>query len=497
VALVGFNVLRQRDVLSSLEATTTTTVAKGNEASNQAHHQKQQRLGSTLLRARDEPLSGGVQWLNSEAFPDDIDFFSASWYMNVDRFAQVDVSPENLANVEAGCFGAFRNRQELIRMSLDWLDFSVEHMSKWWRVLGCPEDPAAWNATVEMFSSYAQHHQAPFPESSLLQPTLALIAFQPYRSVVEEDDSEGDRGRKKTGGLLRKDHTLTISSLGATLASLIQVGMGRIVVIGYESTDEEIVHDTFRWLRLKNDGGSIASASDGEPPAPSFRIHNSELAYVQASDDLVASEFIEVNMPRAALAGLMKALEGSDPSWTQRWLGHDGVSSRWKYVYLTEPDTILQTRPSTIRSIKSALDAGHILVPHRFQPIPHRDDATLSRIPHLVPSSFKAPFVLESGNIVETVDGSRGGKRTGPETLGACCDAQEGDYKPGKSGMEYCGDFWWQCGYRDGNHSRLSGYELLRLNRGTGIITLAGNEHGRRCVPAPAGSCRIIRHRRQ
>jgi hypothetical protein len=270
--------------------------------------------------------------------------------------------------------------------------------------------------------------------------------------------------------------------------------MGRIVVVGYEPTDEEVVLDAFRWLRIEISGGSSGEPAT-ESLSSSLRVRGSELEYVRATDDLVISKFIEVNMPRAALAGLRRALEGTDPAWTRRWLGEErsgGEPAAWKYVYLTEPDTILQTRPSSIRSIRAALDGGHIVIPHRLQPIPHRDDAALSRAPHLVMSSFKAPAVLESGDAETGRDGSQSIRASwSAEPLGACCDAQEGDYKPGKSGMGHCGHFWWECGFADGNHSRLSAYELVRLSRGTGVATLAGSEHGRRCVPAPAGSCRV------
>jgi hypothetical protein len=304
----------------------------------------------------------------------------------------------------------------------------------------------------------------------LLQPTIALIAFQQYWSNES----------KMNSNLTTKDHAVTTTSLGATIASLVQVGMGRVLVVGYEPSDEAVVRDSFRLLNANCQDARVADGESNNRQR-ACRVHGSELVYVQATDDLVRSKFIPVNMPRAALAGLMWALHESntrsttsqDSEGTRQWLGED--PARWRYVYLTEPDTILQTRPSTLWHLKRAMDLGHILSPHRFQPLPHQDDAAHSGTPHLIPNDFKTPWVLNS------VD----------DHTGSCCDAQEGDHKPGRSNLDSCGDFWWLCGYghgHGGNHSRLAGYEFLRLSHGTGIVTLAGNEHGRRCIPSVGGT---------
>jgi hypothetical protein len=192
-------------------------------------------------------------------------------------------------------------------------------------------------------------------------------------------------------------------------------------------------------------------------------------------------------MPRAALAGLMKALQGTDPSWTKRWLGDETDSGKWKYVYLTEPDTLLQTRPSTVRHLKEQLDAGFILLPYRIQPIPYEGDAMNSSLRHLVPVSFKTPRMLNSMDARDVSDGR------GPVAWSACCDEQDGARRPCHlyDPRGFCGPFWWEAGFATTNHSRLTHYDLIRLSHGTGIAVLAGNEHGRRCIPSTMGSCRI------
>jgi len=56
------------------------------------------------------------------------DYFSATWLQSLENFMKMDVN--NIKTVEDGCFQAFRRNESAVRMTLDWLDFSVEHMSK-------------------------------------------------------------------------------------------------------------------------------------------------------------------------------------------------------------------------------------------------------------------------------------------------------------------------------------------------------------------------------
>lgn len=56
------------------------------------------------------------------------DWFSATWLQPLENFMKMKVN--EIKTVEDGCFEAFRTNQSAVRMPLDWLDFSVEHMSK-------------------------------------------------------------------------------------------------------------------------------------------------------------------------------------------------------------------------------------------------------------------------------------------------------------------------------------------------------------------------------
>ena len=91
-----------------------------------------------------------------------------------------------------------------------------------------------------------------------------------------------------------------------------------------------------------------------------------------------------------------------------------------------------------------------------------------------------------------------------------CCD--DGPDTPGWTTRNECGfNPWWRCGFlkvrrqntgttteqdrpnnnntnneeqqQEDPHYRLAHYPLLELQDGTGIVTIAGTEHGRRCRP--------------
>jgi hypothetical protein len=164
--------------------------------------------------------------------------------------------------------------------------------------------------------------------------------------------------------------------LASTIASLANVvGMGRVVVwTGMNNHDEEIVQETFRSLQRvwsENDGVVV----DENNKSVTTKIGPMELGYVQVCKEETKTSSVELNLPKAALQILQQAFEGDlDDERTRQIFGTITDKSYWKYVYLTEPDTILQTKPYALSQIQSALDDGLILAPHRLQPIPHQAD---------------------------------------------------------------------------------------------------------------------------
>jgi hypothetical protein len=95
------------------------------------------------------------------------------------------------------------------------------------------------------------------------------------------------------------------------------------------------------------------------------QIGNTEVGYASSSKEEVASKITPIIRVKGALAGLQHAIQGKmEPSRLQEWLGVTRNASYWTYVYLTEPDTILQTRPLALVQIREALDDGLILARH-------------------------------------------------------------------------------------------------------------------------------------
>jgi hypothetical protein len=396
------------------------------------------------------------------------DYFSDSWLLTHENFLQMET--HRLGIVEDACFVAIGKGGQVYptsKMFVDWTDFMVEHMSKWWNELGTLRDPdsSMFEKTISFFRNYLQKVRA-IPEKSPLHPTIAMVAFAPYKSHHE------NRG-----------HVLTVHSLAATIASLYQVGFGRVVVTGYNMGDQVYVEEAFRLLN------AIFKDNDTANEDAAYKIGNTELAYVRITNETwVKTQWVKFNMPRAAVIGMQLALTGQ-LEYPRDWLGTTRESSYWKYVYLTEPDTILHTKPWLLSSIRDGLNRGLSLFPHRLQPLPHESD-----LPSLANSTSKEKLLSPTnagrfipGNVppfsnVTVLDPSSG--------QDFCCD-------DGKTpNHDNCGTWFWTCGFDNGiqqkdlsneevleKHKRLVSYPMMRLERGTGIV-FGPTEHGRRCHPS-------------
>lgn len=75
---------------------------------------------------------------------------------------------------------------------------------------------------------------------------------------------------------------------------------------------------------------------------------------------LLREQIPPIKPRRAALDHLQNARGQSGPDL---WLGSGRDAEDCQYVYLTEPDTILQMRPSAMESIQNEMNNGDFLVP--------------------------------------------------------------------------------------------------------------------------------------
>ena len=311
----------------------------------------------------------------------------------------------------------------------------------------------------------------------------------------------------------------TVASLSATMSLLARQGFGRLVMASFDSEDSLFVRTAVRLLR---DESLWAPTNKTKAESSDFdwnrTIHSAfqeeedknTTADSTASSSLVSRlgtteiGFVNVirpkkkyskNVPRATLMGLSNAFKGeSSASEAELWLGpRSRGPSFWRYVYLTEADTILQTRRSNLPDFKEKLDSGLLLLPHRLQVIPHESDLRGYKdrrkyLPSLGP--------LEQ---VRTLDASLNGGAS-------CCGL--GLKRPCKFVVNRslgCTNTWYLNGThkRETNdqllqrHSLLWNYSLVSLKQGVGLVTLAASNFGRQCLPSDNTNCGIGNDHRQ
>jgi hypothetical protein len=413
-----------------------------------------------------------VYWLNHKQFDDQkSDYYSGSWLIPMSRFESVKADEINC--LEDASHNVYSSNKSEVRMAVDWLDFAVEHMSRWYKrldVSNAENNDVAINKITGNLMKYVEDTPertkaliSTSDDYPLLHPTIAIISS--YSMV--NNRTHVSRSRSKN---------LTVTTLGATIASLMRAGIGRIVCTGIDKADELAVTETYRLLLEQ-----YANRSDW--------IATTEFSYVQVDEELYKAEAAEVNRPKAAVYGLQKALRRDfAPPYTERWLGNTHPPSYWKYVYFTEPDLVLQTRATSLPAIHKALEEGHMLMPHRLELIAHKSDLTKDNIVY-----DRDNFLPARGKFTDILD------LDGDEDM--CCDGGNNRPSWGKKVVrknaptdKKCPDWWWNCGYFEGwqnlglsdevKHRRILKYTpFIRLTQGTDIIAISGTEHERKCHP--------------
>ena len=312
------------------------------------------------------------------------DWYSGMFWQNMNNFYQL--RPVSFGSLETVSFQAFDNSRKT-RMTRDWFDLAVEHLSKYHRHFEVDRDKSRipYDIMRSQLSEYIKKAK-PYPTQNDLAPasTIVLVPYTTKSTLKSAPEYNSNH---------EKDAVLRVDAFAATLVSLWQIGMGRVVVVGQVAEDGVFASKVFDTVREKSKD-SI------------------ELAFVIGSNATTGMKN-NAMMPMQAVGGLQLALQSKfNESLTLQWLG--AKPKRWMYVYYTEPDLILNSRPDAMATLTAELDKGNRLAAHRLQPIPHEID-----FPGYDNLRKIVPAIGNFSNIVE-VDTSKT----------ACCDAGGG--KPGR-----------------------------------------------------------------
>lgn len=370
-----------------------------------------------------------------------LDTFSASWWERTERFLEFNPSVQ-IHSVEDDAFKPIQKAgkgHHDVRMTHDLLDFSVEHLSQWWKYAG--RDTLAY-AHAKLDNYTARIRSQPKLQDNYMNTTIAVI---PY-GVKDKTDA--------------KSKGLWAAALAGTMTSLLNHGIARIIIVGHYKTDETLVRRVFgQLLESKIDNSDY----DEKDRHFETRIGASEVAFVHT--DNVNSTLIRQNIPKGALVGLQDALAGRSDN-AVKYLGRAPVQAmeHFQFVFLTEADQILNAR-ITPEFLTEMQEQNGIIIPHRLQPMPHPQDLQGLRLARHMNS-------LPGHKDVVALDAAKGD---------GCCDTgyhQEGYTK-------VCTSKWFQCDYFPINATfhHLDEYDFMSLTQGMGIVLLAGNQHSRQCIP--------------
>ena len=446
-----------------------------------------------------------VHFLNAAQF-NFKDPFSATWLQRTEEFLTMT---HNVETCESAAFEAYPPgpKRDKLLMPLDLLDFSVEHLSKWWKMLDYRRNHVVYRTimtkltqylripTLDLYYPYTATESTPPPT---FEHALGMIAFLNF--------GQDPRARN-----------LTVVSLAATLESMRRAELGRVVVVSPNANDRAVVDQTFQYLNGMHVFSGKSSREQSSQQSTQ-QVGHMEVGFYAATPEQYTA-LVTPNVPRACLMGAKQAfdiaaskagtnLTSNETQYLQDWFGVKHPASYWKYMLLTEPDSILQTRPRSLPQLKAALDSDRILAPYRLQPIPHHSD--LPEIDVVTESNALAPFHLrKEDNFNEVIEldalagrhGGGGGDDSSSSHHDVCCDEAKGpEHRPGWK-FSKCpnNERWWACGFQENHqledtdpedrHYRLRPYQFFRLAQGIGLTTVAGNLFGRRCIPGKQTIC--------
>eukprot|EP00531_Pseudo-nitzschia_arenysensis_P002044 CAMPEP_0116129074 /NCGR_PEP_ID=MMETSP0329-20121206/7737_1 /TAXON_ID=697910 /ORGANISM="Pseudo-nitzschia arenysensis, Strain B593" /LENGTH=537 /DNA_ID=CAMNT_0003623331 /DNA_START=87 /DNA_END=1700 /DNA_ORIENTATION=- len=408
-----------------------------------------------------------IYWLNqAQVDQEKGDFDSGSALMPIKYLKSLNV--KDIRTMEDFSSTLYSHYKSELRMSVDWLDFSVEDTKEWYTpldLLNVKHNDVAINTLKMNLVKYVS--DTPEKTKALLSgldadlnpdlnPTIAIIPFS--STYIEDFDAAAVRSA-----------TLTMTTLGATIASLLRAGVGRIVCTGIDDTDDYFVKETFAWV-----AELYANRSDW--------IAGTEFNFVRMDEELYNIDSKESRV-RGSIYGLQRALKGKfNETYAKQWVGLD--ANNWKYVIVSEPGFVHQTRADSLPAIGRALERGRVLIPHRFLPLLHRTDLIDDKKEYdgtneILPKTISPILEVNDDDDYMCCDGgnNRPSWTISDDPLGVPCQSS-----------------WWNCGYTEewvrrkvkkkAKHRRILKYApLIRLKQGTDIVSLPGTKNRRQCHP--------------
>lgn len=472
-------------------------------------------------RSQNVPVSGGVNktiapkynyaarkvsYLTMYDIRHTTDAYAAAWWMSVRRFRAYKT---NAINNEGVVFRAMAPGNS-IRMTVDWTEFSVEHLSKWWKVFDYSRYTAGHERLVRNLYRYVYQSlqsEALLDSDDPSNPMTDTLAVLPYAPMT-------------TGMRSERDRLVDVVVLAAQVVSLIKIGCGRVALVLHSPHLPYVVKRVWPALLelLQVTSTKTTFLSWIEWWSDYIRRNNQEVE-IDTSDGIAWSAtkegteivLVPINtsdprtIPIATVQFLHEALFHGDSTFAQAtsWSDEEYTmllgprSIGWKYIYYTEPDSPVLTRPYALPQFRTILDQGKTLFPHRLTVVAHesdvakpRDDVGSSRENRL--SSYDLPpnlYLPAKDNWTNVVELSF--------SVG-CCDSGK-HYYPALDNFPGVKGLWYTEGFgqailpnRTNEHRerfrRMTAYSLMRFPYGSNITLFQGTAQGRVCT-VQLGGC--------
>ena len=339
----------------------------------------------------------------------DESIYSGMWWQPIDTMLKTNWT--QVGSKEAVSFKAYKQMHRSSKHVLatsDWLDMNVEHVSKYVkhfqqkRLRSSSDDPSGQRILtrvgeiLEIYintTSMRSYHHDRIDSNSAVQRTIAIL---PLRAASTEFF----------------DFELVTLQAAATVASLWNVGIRRIVVAGVSKNEQRAYGDILELIQ------------------PHQKIRRIEIGYVDMGNDYKLTEKDFNNLPRLVNIQFQRAMQmhrsndsrQGNKKLISSWFGKE--LSQFEHIYFSEPDLLLHIRPEAMPELSRQLAEGNLVGAHRLNLVPHINqyqdiyDEVMDEGIRLKMETQLLPNLATFG-AVHTLDGNAGD---------VCCD--QGKFHP-------------------------------------------------------------------